>query len=291
MKQNTKEHCPICASPLLSGIEEWHFVCGKCGYERAAFSPSINDRELHGKIDEQARESGLKSLRQSNFKRLVDVLTAVHPEAKTLLDVGCAHGWFVEAASRSFDVLGIEPDQAVYASTSSRGLPVRAGFFPDALRMDEKFDIIVFNDVFEHIPDSEVILRACHEKLNENGVLLLNLPSSSGFFYKLSKLFHRTGLSSFFDRLWQKGMPSPHLHYFDAKNLSDLLGKNGFSTVRDGSLPTLQLAGLYTRISCSGDMNLLKSLAICGCVAMALPVIRLFPSDIIYVVARKQSHL
>ena len=289
MKQTTKENCQICTSPLLVGVEEWHFVCRRCGYEKAAFSPSINDEVLHSKIDEQARESGLKSLRQSNFKRLVDVLQTVHPKAETLLDVGCAHGWFVEAASRSFNVLGIEPDQAVYASTSSRGLPVRLGFFPDALEADERFDIIVFNDVFEHIPDSEAILRACHEKLNENGVLLLNLPSSSGFFYKLSKLFHRIGLSSFFDRLWQKGMPSPHLHYFNTKNLSDFLGDNGFETVKDGSLPTLQLAGLYTRISCSGDMNFLKSLAICACVAVALPIIRIFPSDIVYVVARKKS--
>lgn len=90
-----------------------------------------------------------------------------------------------------------------------RGLPVRPGYFPDALTPDESFDAIVFNDVIEHIPDIASALDACNARLSENGLLVLNLPNSRGFFYRLSKIFARLGWRNPFNRLWQKDLPSP----------------------------------------------------------------------------------
>lgn len=77
--------------------------------------------------------------------------------------------------------------------------------------------------LIEHIPDINSIIAACHERLNDGGLLVLNLPSSDGVFYKLSRLFAAMGKFDFFERLWQKGLPSPHVHYFNRKNLSNLL--------------------------------------------------------------------
>jgi len=251
--------------------------------------PGINRQENHKTVNEDARAAGLKSLRQSNFAKLVEVLKQVRPGQSRLLDVGCAHGWFLEATADDFEPLGIEPDEAVYKATAARGLPVRLGYFPEALHVDEKFDVIVFNDVFEHIPNSGQILAACHDRLTADGVLVLNLPSSRGLFYKVSKLLQRFGFGSFFERLWQKGMPSPHLHYFNTDNLCELLHKHKFSAVKKGTLPVLRLEGLYTRISCAGNMGALTVGFIYSCIAMALPALRVLPSDIIYVIAGKQQ--
>lgn len=282
------KYCAVCRGHLSQSILDWHFFCSRCSYEMSSLIPSINLQDAHNNIDEAARETGLRELRVNNFRKLLVTLRQLKPGGGRLLDVGCAHGWFVEAALGTFDVLGIEPDHAVYAATLARGLPVRNGYFPQALLDTEVFDVIVFNDVLEHIPPVIDVLRACHARLNDGGYLVVNLPSSDGVFYRLSKVFARVGYKSFFERLWQKGLPSPHVHYFNRANLAELLAGNGFVVVVTGRLSVLSLAGLYTRISYAGTMNRLMKAVIYAVVALSLPILRIFPSDIVYVVARKK---
>jgi SAM-dependent methyltransferase len=270
-------------------LEEWHFECQACLYESADLAPSINVEASHDSLDEAKRESGLKALRQDNFRVLLDKIRPEVAADRRLLDVGCAHGWFLELASQDFTAMGIEPDDLVYRSTLQRGLPVRQGYFPTALESGETFDVITFNDVFEHIPDVASVLQSCRAHLSDNGLLVLNLPNTSGAFYLLSKVFRRFGIPGPFDRLWQKGLPSPHLHYFNRKNLAALLERHGFNKVSEGSLPTIRLRGLYDRIACAGNMSAVKAGALWLSVALALPVLKLFPSDIIYIVSRKND--
>ena len=268
-------------------MQDWHFLCVSCAYEQSTLTPTINDHFAHQNIDEAARHSGLRDIRLKNFEVLLESVMRLKPDGGRLLEVGSAHGWFLEAAMSAFEVLGVEPDQAVYATTAARGLPVRNGYFPDALRDGETFDVIVFNDVLEHIPPVLDILQTCHDRLNEGGYLVVNLPNSSGAFYRVAKIFTRFGVNAFFERLWQKGLPSPHVHYFNESNLGEILQRTGYVNVVRGRLPVLSLKGLYTRISYAGQMNGLSKALIYCAVAISLPVLRLLPSDIIYLVARK----
>jgi 2-polyprenyl-3-methyl-5-hydroxy-6-metoxy-1,4-benzoquinol methylase len=242
----------------------------------------------HQLIDENARETGLQDLRISNFKKILKSIKSLKPNGGHLIDVGCAHGWFLEAAENDFDIFGLEPDKNVYDATASRGLPVRMGYFPDALEDNEKFDVIVFNDVIEHIPDIEHILASCYKRLNEDGLLVLNLPSSNGIFYRLSKIFCYFGCTSFFERLWQKGLPSPHLHYFNLANLIFLLKSNKFDVKIKGNLSTLSLSGLYTRISYTGNLGIRLCILLYIGLALMLPILKIMPSDIFYVVATRK---
>lgn len=279
--------CPACSGELSTGVKWWHFVCSHCDYEKADLQPVINEVSPHTLVNETTREAGLRDIRVGNFKKLLGVIASLKPAGGTLVDVGCAHGWFLEAAMGKFDSLGIEPDEAVFNATAARGLPVRKGYFPDVLEAGEMFDVIVFNDVIEHIPDIGEVLSECYQRLNSGGLLVLNLPSSDGVFYKVSRLFCRADKFDYFERLWQKDFPSPHVHYFNARNLSGLLAKNSFVAVKTGTLPTLGLAGLYSRISFAGNLGAISKALIYCAVAVSLPVLRLLPSDIVYVVARK----
>lgn len=249
----------------------------------------INSESAHRLIDEHARETGLREVRTANFKTLLANIKSVKAGGGRLLDVGCAHGWFLELATKDFDTLGIEPDQQMFSSTASRGLAVRQGYFPDALAPDEQFHVIVFNDVIEHIPDIESTLAACRRHLKPGGILVLNLPSSSGLFYRVAGVLYRLGISRFFDRLWQKGFPSPHLHYFNPSNLVRLLEKNGYTNRLQGSLSTLQLPGLYTRISYDESRSQVERMLVYVGVVLLLPLLKMLPSDIIYVVSEKKS--
>jgi len=116
--------------------------------------------------------------------------------------------------------------------------------------------VISFNDVVEDISDVQRTLSSCHQRLNREGLLALNLPSSDGAFYSLSKTSSKIGFSSFFERLWQKGFLSPHLHYFNLLNIIRLLGtKEGFDVMITGSLSMIRLNNLDARISYSKNLG------------------------------------
>jgi 2-polyprenyl-3-methyl-5-hydroxy-6-metoxy-1,4-benzoquinol methylase len=272
------------------GLEPWHWECPKCGYESAELEPAINKMIAHAQIDELFREKGLRSLRIANFNKLLKAIESNGRKSGSLLDVGSAHGWFMEAAKkRGFQIFGIEPDSTLYNKTCQRGFSVRQGFFPEILTANEQFDVIVFNDVFEHIPDVKAVLAGCRAHLRPGAMLVLNLPSSTGMLYKVARLLSRLGVNSFFERLWQKGLPSPHLHYFSSTNLHTLLQENGFQVVAAGRLSTLSLNGLFTRISYAGKYPLPVRLLVFLALALALPILAFMPKDIIYALSINQA--
>lgn len=283
--------CIVCGTQQAPGLTSWHATCPSCAYESARLEGAINQEDAHASLNEAQREAGLKALRLENFAEIVGYARQfAAPGGRMLLDVGSAHGWFLEAAQGSFDVLGIEPDAAVGTRAAARGLPVRAGFFPDALKDDERFDVIVFNDVIEHIPPIATALEACANRLNPDGILILNLPNSKGFFYRLSKLFARLGWRAPFERLWQKGLPSPHVHYFRPDNLSRLVAAHGFELVHSAELPSLRAKGLLDRLRCAGGMSALSLYVQYVTLMCAIPLLRAFPSDIVVCIFQKKRH-
>ncbi|MCE3262063.1 MAG: methyltransferase [Pseudoduganella sp.] len=282
--------CIICHTPLSTGLSGWHRTCPSCDYESGALTVAINHAAGHAEIDETVRETALKALRQDNFRAIVALTRQFAASgACTLLDVGSDHGWFLESASGAFDVLGIEPDERVGAKCAARGLPVRIGYFPQALNAEERFDIIVFNDVIEHIPDIRTALRDCYNRLTPDGTLVLNLPSSRGMFYRLSKLFARVGVHGPFSRLWQEGMPSPHVHYFNPDNLTRLVASEGFDLRHSTEIASVKAEGLWQRLTVFGNVHPLKAaLQWFGIRCVLLPLMGLFPSDIIVCIFRKR---
>lgn len=167
-----------------------------------------------------------------------------------LLDVGSAHGWFVQAASaRGAHATGVEPDAEVAAAaTEAVAHEVRVGYFPDVLGDDETFDLISFNDVLEHLPDPMAALTAVRRHLVPGGLLTINIPSASGLLFRLSRLLSVLGVKSPYARLWQVGLPSPHLWFFTRDSLTALAGRCGFDVAFTQSLPTVTRSGLWQRI-------------------------------------------
>jgi 2-polyprenyl-3-methyl-5-hydroxy-6-metoxy-1,4-benzoquinol methylase len=281
--------CVVCGDTQIAGLARWHATCRSCHYESAALTPAINAPSTVA-MDEAQREAALKALRVENFNTIV-AYAREHVSARNprLLDVGSAHGWFLEAARSQFDVLGVEPDAEVGGRAAERGLPVRSGYFPDVVDPEERFDAIVFNDVLEHIPNINSALCACHAHLNGGGILILNLPNSRGFFYRLSKVLARIGWPGPFERMWQKDMPSPHVHYFDPSNLQELVSKQGFTMAKTAELPALRAKGLMERLRYVGNASTVSLYLQYVVIRCAIPVLSVFPSDIIVSIFRKET--
>lgn len=280
-----EKSCDVCGGVLRPGLSDWHRRCETCGLETAELFASIDDLKAKD-IDEDERELALRPIREANFDSLLAWLNfqweghRSNSEKPRLLDVGCAHGWFLEKAAGQFEVSGIEPDAEVAGRPISRGLPVRQGYFPDALEDGESFDVIIFNDVLEHIPDVTSTLRECTKRLRDGGLVVVNAPDRGGALYRLAYSLARVGFRGPFERLWQKGLPSPHLYYFDTRSLSVAARSAGLEVAGCLRLPSLLVRGLYSRIRCSGDVSRAKALILTAAVLPLVPVLRVLPSDI-----------
>lgn len=278
--------CPICSGYFKKNFSSYSFCCKDCSYECSYLKVAINSKNSLNSIDENFREKSLKKIRQKNFLSLIKSLKKYTSCNQSLLEVGSAHGWFLDVAKKNFKILGLEPDKVILKN-NRKDLPVKFGYFPAALDKKDKFDVIVFNDVFEHIPNISLTLKSCHDHLNKHGILLLNLPNSRGFFYRTSKLFAFFGFNIFFDRMWQKDLPSPHLHYFNNSNLSILLQKCNFNVLEIGYLPSVEVNNLFNRIRYAVKFNYFSSLFIFSLILFFVPFLSILPKDGMFVIGKK----
>jgi SAM-dependent methyltransferase len=267
---------------------DWRFRCPQCGTQSSSLDITINASHA---IDEEQREGGLEALRRRNngeiLRRLTDWEVA---RPSRLLDVGCAHGWFMSAATAAgIEATGIEPDVAIASQAIALGHDVRVGYFPDALRDGETFGVITFNDVLEHLPDPRAALEEAARRLDPGGLLVVNMPDRSGIVYRLASLARSVGVASVFERLWQVGLPSPHLWYLDRRGLVALAESIGLTCVSAAHLPSIDRRGLWARAHFDRPPSPITVLSV-GLGWVAAPVLNSERfSDIMLVALRKPA--
>ena len=233
--------------------------------------------------------AGLRPLRVRNFETILDRLEQLLPiRGARLLEVGCAEGWFLERATgRGMQVEGIEPHPNLQARHDTPGLNMRPGYFPDAVDQGASYAVIVFNDVFEHLAQPHRAIVDVEQRLEPGGLAVLNLPSSRGLLFRAARLLHRFGISGPYERLWQKGMDSPHLSYFNPRNLRCFVERHtALRHVLTCRLAVMARDGLWQRIS-----STYSRAASAAVFAIAWPttfVLAWFSSDAELVVFRKE---
>jgi hypothetical protein len=123
--------------------------------------------------------------------------------------------------------------------------------------------------------------------LNEGGLTIVNLPFSDGSYSHNAS--HRASHENYgtLRRMWQAGLPSPHLSYFSAETLERLFASAGFDLVRSGRLESMSTKGLYESIRFDRKVGALNA----GLIYLAVRVIQIlagaFASDTQYFVFRK----
>jgi 2-polyprenyl-3-methyl-5-hydroxy-6-metoxy-1,4-benzoquinol methylase len=110
----------------------------------------------------------------------LEMLSFVPTDARRVLDVGCHLGAFGRAIKERSDteVWGVEPNRQT-AKLAAKSLDrVFTGFFSEEIALpDQYFDVIVFNDVLEHMPDPWGALRLASTKLAKDGCVVVSIPN------------------------------------------------------------------------------------------------------------------
>ena len=283
--------CPVCGGAFIGFRHAWLFVCADCGLLASSLQPKIPAQAGTTPINEGRRALGLADIRARNNNIVLDRIRSILGRgSKQLLDVGSGLGFFLkDATAQGFAVSGVEPDGSVVEQARARGVPVRHGYFPHCLEPSERFDVIVFNDVLEHIPDLSGVLDASADHLKPGGLLVLNCPNRHGAFYQIANLLDRAGIHGPFDRMWQREISSPHVWYFSPDDLRRLGEKRGLRFAGALDLLPITLRGIAPRIFYVRNQPILMSLSALFGTLLLLPFLSVLPRDISVVLLRKKS--
>jgi SAM-dependent methyltransferase len=268
-----------CRAPLVaSATRPWGSIarCSACG--GFVLRPSGLQEDLNrGEV-----ASALRELRRHNYERIVRRLG---PAAeRKLLDVGCSLGWFLEAASAGgYQTYGIEPDPFFESRIDRTRLPaahLAQGYFPEDLPADwTSFDVITFHDVLEHLPDPAAALRACRERLNPDGKVVLSIPVADGFAFRLARLLSSFGLDGALERVFQVHYPYPHLFYPTRRSLAELARHTGFRIGFIEPLRSFHLSGVVERARMDATGGALSRAANAAALVLFALIEPLLPAD------------
>ncbi len=142
----------------------------------------------------------------------------------TLLDIGAANGFFVSLASNNgFESKGIELSEEAVNWALRLGRDVKKTSIEE-FRAEESFDVVTILDVLEHLTEPREALQMISGFLNQNGILVLNVPDRSSVFARICGY------------RWHAYLPPEHWFYFNRKSISELLEQTGFRVVEAGNL-------------------------------------------------------
>ena len=185
----------------------------KIGHPGDLNNPMKNEGSRYGGYRlEPAEASGL----------LVDGI----PHGARVLDVGCGDGTLslMLRDKKDADVIGLEPNRERADAAASRGVSVFQMELSPAL--SEKlglFDVVMFADVLEHIPDPAAVLKTAAGMLRPGGIVLASVPNVAHWTVRLNLLkgkfeYTHTGI-----------MDSTHLRWYTRSSLIELFNEAGYS--------------------------------------------------------------
>jgi SAM-dependent methyltransferase len=143
-----------------------------------------------------------------------------------VLDVGCSSGaWLEVAQDNGMTATGVEIGAATSERARSRGLDVRTGTLEQAIDglRGERYDLITFWDVLEHLRDPRRELELARSLLAPGGVVAATFPNVEGWYPRLTyRLFaRRTGK-------WEYPELPVHLYDFSPATAGRLLERLGY---------------------------------------------------------------
>jgi SAM-dependent methyltransferase len=226
MPGRTRDSCALCGTPEREHLfaKDGYPIarCRACGLvrvdvelERRQLKEIYNedyftkDELFHGYVAE-------RNLRLQSGARFAQTLARLVPRGR-LLDVGCAAGFFLHAASRHYEVTGVE--LSPYASEYARrefGLRVLTGDVTEAGLEGELFDVVTLWNTIEHMAEPLIALHTIAALTRPGGLLVVSTGDVTG-------PLARRGLAE-----WNLMSPPYHLFFFSPRTIGRLLATVGF---------------------------------------------------------------
>ena len=236
--------CPACGASSTQAGHAWRFVNARgetewlrCNCCRSYFMDSGYNLESEvshtqtmtwGDTEQGAQ---LNTFKQRMYKSVLRQLQKhVQPEGKSLLDVGCSYGGFMEAAKDvGFGVCGFDIVPQAVDYVKAHGMSAECcGQIRNFHGSTETFDVITVLDANIYWPDQATELSDIHNRLNDGGLLVMRVVDKSWLATVgagLQKLSPDRG-----QRVLQRAV-NDHRFSMPIGSLLGLLRKTGFNVI------------------------------------------------------------
>jgi len=250
---------PAEALPCWCGEGEWQVCfrkprasllrCSACGSFQTEPPPLARRKEAPAQRESHPEAARPRASRNAWFWRVAEKVPQLLEARVTAVDIGAGEGHFcAELRAAGWPrVTGFEfsPSRIAVARRLYPQIPFHSCSLHDAGIPESSLDLIVLEDVIEHLPNPAAIVGELARYLAPGGNLVILTPNmESGHFRLLGSRW--------------TGMLAPHSHVFlfTGSGLAQLLLRCGLSIRKRGSVhPPFYRIGEYARRLFSGDIK------------------------------------
>jgi 2-polyprenyl-3-methyl-5-hydroxy-6-metoxy-1,4-benzoquinol methylase len=152
-------------------------------------------------------------IKQHNFKPAIKL---------RVLDIGCGDGInilgitnILESLNFNYEITAVDFNEERLNKAKDRFPDITTGKMDIVKdKIDQKFDLIIFNHVLEHIKEDEVALRNLDSILENDGLILLGVPNEGCLIAQIrNNVLHRKILKY-----------TDHVQFYTKKSLSKKVG-------------------------------------------------------------------
>jgi 2-polyprenyl-3-methyl-5-hydroxy-6-metoxy-1,4-benzoquinol methylase len=198
----SRTNCPVCNNTetvfyFNYNAKQSIYKCNPCTLQ--FLSPQLDDVDLTKLYSENyylawglkgdAENESIKHMKISTFNLRLDLIAQFKKSGK-ILDVGCATGYFLEAAkAKAYDPFGIEFSD--YSARLAKNKFGDKNIFKGTLEQSDfengTFDIIAMSDLIEHVRNPIETLSRANQLLKTDGFIMIMTPDTGSVSYKLMK--------------------------------------------------------------------------------------------------------
>jgi SAM-dependent methyltransferase len=233
--------CIVCASPRAEAFWSADLVqCAHCSLVRAADRFfDCDPRSLYGADYFSGAEypdyRGERRAARRNGLRRVRVLRQLAPGARTLFEIGCGYGYFLELANALWSSSGIEVSAHAAAEAARLRLRCEYGDYLETPAASPPPDVVCLWDTIEHLVAPRKVLEKVAAEISPGGIVAISTGDIGAWLPRLQR------------ERWRQIHPPTHLWYFSVATLTRLLQETGFRVVRVAHPPLYRSLRLCLR--------------------------------------------
>ena len=229
----SQDICYICGSSSSShvgSIHSYDYVqCNNCGHAYTSLRPSAESlanfyatNDYWSKTtyaNKNTYKSRLEQIARPKFEFAVKDLSP-SPNSRRWLDVGCGIGDLLYIArEEGFDVCGLELSNAsrefALEEFNLNLLPYEISEYVSSSTSISSFSVISLIGLLEHVPNPVDTLKACVGLLNDDGLLMIQVPNWDSLTTKLQLVNP--------EYVYRHASPLEHIQLFTLKSVKHLL--------------------------------------------------------------------